>query len=117
MPSGRQLIGDYFILQQDNDPIHTCKLVKNYLSNLEEEGVLQTMPWPSQSSDLTIIKHVWDYLDRKKVERFPKNVNELWNVLIEEWYNIPITFIKNLYKSINKRLQDVIVNKGGQTKF
>ena len=42
---------------------------------------------------------------------------ELWNVLKEEWYNIPITFIENLYKSINKRLQDVIVNKGGHTKY
>ena len=28
VPSGQQLIGDYFILQQDNDPKHTCKLVK-----------------------------------------------------------------------------------------
>ena len=84
VPSGRQLIGDYFILQQDNDRKHTCKLVKNYLSNLEEEGVLQTMPWPSQSSDLNIIEHVWDYLDRKKMERLPQNVNELWNILKEE---------------------------------
>ena len=87
------------------------------MSNLEEEGVLQTMPWPSQSPDLNIIEDVWDYLDRKKMERLPKNVNELWNVLKEEWYNIPITFIENLYKSINKRLQDVIVNKGGHTKY
>ena len=117
VPSGQQLVGDYFILQQDNDPKHTCKLVKNHLSNLEEEGVLQTMPWPSQSPDLNIIEHVWDYLDRKKMERLPKNVNELWNVLKEEWYNIPIQFIENLYKSINKRLQDVIVNKGGHTKY
>ena len=84
VPSARQLIGGYFILQQDNDPKHTCKLVKNYLSNLDVEGVLQTMPWSSQSPDLNIIEHVWDYLDRKKVERLPKNVNELWNVLKEE---------------------------------
>ena len=27
VPSGRQLMGDYFIIQQDNDPKHTCKLV------------------------------------------------------------------------------------------
>ena len=105
VPSGRHLIGDYFIIQQDNDPKHTCKLVENYSSNLEEEGVLQAMPWPSQSPDLNIIEHVWDYLDRKKIERLTKNVNELWNVLKEEWYNIPITFFENLYKSINKRLQ------------
>ena len=115
VPSGRQLIGDYFILQQNNDPKHTCKLVKNYLSNLEEEGVLQTMPWPSQSPYLNIIEHVWDYLDRKKMKTLPKNVNELWGVLKEEWYNIPSTFIENLYKSISKRLQDVIVYKGGHT--
>ena len=51
------------------------------------------------------------------MERLPKNVNEIWNVLKEEWPNIPITFIKNLYKSINKRLQDVIANKGGHTKY
>ena len=52
------------------------------------------MPQPSQSPDLNIIERVWDYLDRKKMERLPKNVNELWNVLKEEWYNIPITLFK-----------------------
>ena len=66
------------------------------------------MPWPSQSPGLNTIKHFWDYLDKKKGT---KNLNEFWNILQEEWYNIPNTFIENLYKS--KRVKGVITNKGG----
>ena len=50
----QQLIEDNLILQQDNDPKHTCKLLKKYLSNLEAKGALQTMPWPPQSPDLNM---------------------------------------------------------------
>ena len=38
-PSG-SLICPKFILQHDNDPKHTARVIKNYLQQQEEQGVL-----------------------------------------------------------------------------
>ena len=46
------------------------------------------MDWPPQSPDLNIIEAVWDHLDRERNKR-PKSREELWEVLKEDWYNIP----------------------------
>ncbi|KAK6473362.1 extracellular calcium-sensing receptor-like [Huso huso] len=46
IPSGRHLIGPKFILQHDNDPRHTAKVIKNYLQHKEEQGVLEVMASP-----------------------------------------------------------------------
>lgn len=53
--------------------------------------------------DLNIIKHVWDYLDRKKYERRPYNVDELIRVLWVSFFdknefNIFILVIKALVR-------------------
>ena len=84
-----RLIGHNFILQQDNDPNHCSRVEKNYLNEMAEEEVLELMTWPPQSPDLNIIEHIWDYLDRKKVEHAPQNAEECFKVLQREWHNIP----------------------------
>ena len=48
---------------------------------MAEEGVLELMTWSPQSPDLNIIEHIWDYLDRKKVEHAPRNAEECFEVL------------------------------------
>ena len=78
---GRRLAGPNFIFQHDNDLKNTAKKVKDYLQRKENQGELQLIEWPPQSSDLNIIEAVWDYFDRKKLEKQPTTAEELWDFL------------------------------------
>ena len=75
------------IFQQDNDPKHTCRKVKEWL----EEQDFRTMVWPAQSPDLNPIEHIWSYLKRRLAEHEhpPKGILELWERIQEEWDKIP----------------------------
>ncbi|RPD52714.1 hypothetical protein L226DRAFT_423571, partial [Lentinus tigrinus ALCF2SS1-7] len=53
------------------------------------------------------IEHVWDELDRCVHCRnpLPRNFNELWATLQEEWYGLKDDFIAKLYHSLPDRVQ------------
>ena len=61
-PSGKCIIGNGLIFQQDNDPKHTARKVKSYSERKEVFRDVQVI----KSPDLNIIKFLWDYLDQKK---------------------------------------------------
>lgn len=50
------IIGQNFILQEDNDPMHSSKLCRNYIQSNERKPFPRIMSCPSQSPNLSPIE-------------------------------------------------------------
>ena len=81
IPSGLSLVGLSFVFQLDNDPKHTSRLCKGYLTKKERDGVLHQMTWPPQSPNHNPFEMVWDELDRRVKEKQPTSVQHMWEFL------------------------------------
>lgn len=83
--------------QQDNDPKHTSNLVTDWFQKKE----VDKLRWPPNSPDMSIIKNLWDYLDKKIWLWSPllTNLHQMWAALVEEWGNIEKDYIEKLYES------------------
>ena len=102
-----------FIFQQDNDPKHTSRIAKTYF----EENLIEKLDWPSQSPDLNPNEHLWATLDYRIPTESRVNLQTFWTKLQDEWNALPGDILANLVNSMQKRLQAVIDNKGGNTKY
>ena len=107
-PSGRDLIGDGFILAQDNDPKHTSKVCQNYLSNQN----IQVLEWPAQSPDLNPIENVWAELNRRLRKRKCNSEEELFELLTKTWNELDAAYLQKLIESMPRRCAAVIKSKG-----
>ena len=86
--SAVRLVGLSFVFQQDNDPKHTSRRCKDYLTK-ESDWVLHQMTWPPQSPDLNPIEMDWDELDRRVKEKQPTSAQHMWELLQDCWKSIP----------------------------
>jgi len=76
------------------------------------------MTWPAQSPDLNPIEHLWSVLKRRLADLpHPKNLDELWELLEQEWYKIPPRTIADLVASMPRRVKAVRKAKGGYTRY
>ena len=65
------------------------------------------------------IEHFWDYVDRMVCARDqkPKNQDEMWDVLQEEWNQVPLDYITKLFESMPCRVAALKGAKGWYTKY
>jgi transposase len=106
---------DDYTFQEDNAPIHTANKAKKW----KDDNNIRSLPWPAQSPDLNPIENLWDELERKvrKHNPLPKNKDNLWEILQEEWSKLDEDIYKNLVDSMPRRIAAVIDNKGNPTKY
>lgn len=96
-------------------PTHTSKSTHKWIQN-NQINVLQ---WPSQSPDMNPMEHLWNELDRriKNRSKLPTSVQNLWDIVQEEWEKIPTEFCQNLIHSMQQRVLDMKKAKGGYTRW
>lgn len=109
------LIGEEFLLWQDNARPHVAQPTREYL---HLTGI-RTVDPPAISPDLNVIEHAWDNLKRRVRSHNPahQSLRELKEVIVEEWDNIPQEEHQNLVFSLPRRLNDVIRVRGGNTRY
>lgn len=106
-------LGADFIFQHDNDPKHTALNTRLWLLY----NVRHQFATPPQSPDMNPIENLWSYLESRLRERAISSKTQLKAALLEEWAKIPVSLCQNLTRSMNRRLQAVISNKGYPTKY
>ena len=98
--------------EQDGASCHTSKKTKKVLENLFGDKVIQNAP---HSPDIAYpIETLWAELKKRVKNRNPKNLDELKKITIEEWNNIPKSFIQKLFRNFIKRCNKIIELKGGR---
>jgi DDE superfamily endonuclease len=102
-----------FIFQQDNDPKHTSKHLKEFF----KEKKIEVLPWPSQSPDLNPIEHLWAFMKQRLRGKIFKKKEELKEEILSIWKEITPNFCKKLSGSMPKRVIEVIKSGGWSTSY
>ncbi len=96
---------------QHNHPKHTAEMITALLL----KG--KVMEWPSMSPDLKPIEHMWGILKQKVEKHHVSNIQQLRDVIMEEWKRMPATTSAALVNYMPRRIKAVLDNSGAPTKY
>ena len=102
-----------FVLQQNNDPKHKCRVATEFFYGND----INLLEWSAQSPDLNPIEHLWSILDQKVRRSYKSKKVTFMEELRKQWELLPKSLLNALVESMPNRLQEVIDNKGGATKY
>ncbi len=92
---------------QHNHPKHTAEMLLK----------VKVMEWSSVSPYLNPIEHMWGILKRKVDKHHASNIQQLRNVIMEEWKRMPATTCAALVNSMPRWIKAVLDNYGAPTKY
>src|SRR3954469_10559809 len=98
---------------QDNALQHKSVLVRIWLFN----NGIQCIDFPPYSPDLNPIENLWADLARRVEEFQCETMEELQDIVAEEWKKTDKELLRSLVRSMPERCQAVIDAKGDHTSF
>ena len=105
--------GEQWYFLQDNDPKHKSKLVTEWLHN---SGVT-CIDFPPYSPDLNPIENLWSDMNTRVQRHNPTTMEELQDVIAEEWELTSLELLISLSHSMPSRCQQVVDALGYKTKY
>ena len=106
------------IFQDDGAPVHTANIVKTW----KRKNGINTLPCPpppSYSPDLNPIENCWAVI-KKKLQQHVLEIEseiDLKTRIHVLWQSLSISYIKQLYLSMPRRIRQVQVFKGHRTQY
>jgi hypothetical protein len=103
----------HWLLQQDNDPTHRVAhaVVKSWGSKHHSSSTVLSN-WPPSSPDLNLIENCWAWVQRRVDAQGHKTFDDFKAAVKFEVENIPLNILRNLYKSMPRRVAQVLELNG-----
>ena len=100
---------------EDGAPICCAGITKAF----HAQHQMEVLEHPAQSPDINPIEHAWKLLKVRVNDRpaHPRNLEDVWDVLQEEWRKIEVDFIYGLVASMSHRAKAIYKAQGGPTKY
>lgn len=100
---------------QDNAPPHSARSTKQWFADHN----IPLLPWPASSPDLNLIEHVWALM-KERISRHvlrPTIRAAMRAAVQDEWNAVSEHDLNGFLDSIPRRIQAVIVARGGPTAY
>jgi DDE superfamily endonuclease len=102
------------LLQEDNDPSHGTGKKKGLAQELKEQHSIRNLVHPAQSPDLNPIEACWNILKQRVRRRVWNTLDELKDILQEEWSKITMEEVRTRISDMIGRCETLTRN-GGET--
>lgn len=100
---------------QDNCPIHRSRSVREWFG---QHNNIRVIPWPSRSPDLNPIENLWGIIVQRWDHQNERTPNALEEHCSKIWDSIRgSNLCQNLIDSMRSRMQAVIKQRGGYTRY